>query len=169
MPPNWLDLSFACSRVHPSTKDSYTLDASIVQLMLRNWPISLGHLVLGIIVTDSFFQIAGQTLVSVISLYIEVSGIANRSAYLVTSSGKMSPITIDLGFLNIFSLAATWYACSGGMGLEGARGISLENSTGLNSFEMALKWQASSSATTGSVFSGNMSIISKGLGFCLDR
>ena len=76
--------------------------------------MSDGALHLGITVTDSCFHRSGQTLVVVILLYIAASVTASKSANLVTSSGKISPLNIDFGFLNFFKrIATSWTARSG--------------------------------------------------------
>ena len=65
----------------------------------------------GIITIDSSFQMQGQILVLIALLKIAVNGIASRSEYVVTSSGKMSPGTIERGFLKVLILEATSYSC----------------------------------------------------------
>ena len=59
-------------------------------------------------VTYSVFQDVGQTKDVATLLKISVSGMAKRSANLVTKEGKISPDTIDFGLRNFFSLVATW-------------------------------------------------------------
>ena len=58
-----------------------------------------GVLHLGITVTNSWFQIVGQTRVVVMELKMSVSGTASNAAYLFIKAGNMSPLTMDFGFL----------------------------------------------------------------------
>lgn len=76
------------------------------ELFLRSFMLS-GTVILGIVVLNSCFQSLGHTFVLVISLYILQSGIASRSPYLDIRAGKMSPLTIDLGFLKALITGAT--------------------------------------------------------------
>ena len=61
----------------------------------------------GMAVANSFFQIPGQISVLVISLWIFVKGITNRSLYSDMRKGKMSLMTIDFGFLKACIFPAT--------------------------------------------------------------
>ena len=75
------------------------------------------------IVTYSFFQADGHILVADISLYMSVSGIAKKSLNSVTSEGKISPGTIDFGFLNLLILPATSNFCNIGSDRSSVKGI----------------------------------------------
>ena len=77
------------------------------EMFLRS-PRPVGVLYFGITVTNSCFQISGHYLVAVISLKIFVSGMASRVAYLSMSTGKMSLLTMDFGFLKALILPSTW-------------------------------------------------------------
>ena len=75
--------------------------------MFLKSPKLAGERHLGIIVTYSCFHISGQMWVVVMALYMWVKGMASRVAYLSIKVGKMSPITIDFGFLNALILPST--------------------------------------------------------------
>ena len=62
---------------------------------------------LGIVVTNSSFQTTGHTLVLVISLQMLHNGTARKSPNFEKRAGKISPLTIDFGFLNTLIRPAT--------------------------------------------------------------
>ena len=74
-------------------------------------------------------------------LYILHNGIAKKSESLVTRAGKRSPLTIDLGFLNLWIRPATWKGRRSGMLRSNVLGMS-SGSKGVNSELIALKWSA---------------------------
>ena len=74
-----------------SSRYSGTPDTNRVQDIFLSWSnvLASGHL--GITVTISIFQEAGQTNVSVIVLKMSQRGKANRSQYSESNEGKISP------------------------------------------------------------------------------
>ena len=78
-----------------------------VQLIFRSSPSDWGDGFLGIVVTASFFQTVGQHSLWKQALIVSVSGMDNMSAYLLTCSGKMSPRSSPLGFLQLLNLLQT--------------------------------------------------------------
>ena len=102
--------------------------------------------------------------VLVMELYIGQRGIARRSGYFATRAGKISPCTIDFGFLKALILPATWYGSKVGSRLGLVMGISCD-SRDRNSLLIALKCSAKSSATSPSDFPGKRSATLNG--FCL--
>ena len=71
---------------------------------------------------------------------------AKKSANLVINDGKISPLTTDFGLRKLRMRPATWNGRSLGTASKKVIGISF-GSNGLNSWLMALKCFASSSAT----------------------
>ena len=110
MPPNWLLRKKTSDFNQSRTYDSYILLASKVQEILRRSDSVEGFVFLGIIVTYSFFQHMGHLLVQVMQLKISVRGIARKSENWVTSFGKISPGTVERGFLKRLMRAATSYS-----------------------------------------------------------
>ena len=117
-----------------------------MQEMFLRSPSSEGDLHFGMTVTNSCFQTLGHTEVLVISLKMSDSGMARRTANLCIRAGKMSPLTIDFGFLKALILPATWYGCRLGSARSKVLGTSA-GSRGSNYELIRLKKTASSSAT----------------------
>ena len=98
-PPYWLFLSFTSDCIQLRTYDSYIFDGNIMQeIFLRSLMLE-GTDFLRMVVTYSSFHTLGHTLVAVMELKMLVSGTARKSPYVLKRAGKMSPRTIDLGFL----------------------------------------------------------------------
>ena len=129
--------------------------------------MSVGVFFFGITVTYSSFQIIGQTDVTTILLYIDVRGMARKSANSVIKVGNTSPRTIDFGFWKCLIRAATLCRDSIAIGDENVDGIS-EGSKGRNSLEIALKCPAKTFATSKSVIPGNSDLGSNCFGRSFD-
>ena len=76
-----------------------------------------GAWVFGIGVTDSTFQAFGLSPPPLVTLKILVRGKESAPAALLTSLGKMSPLTVDLAFFIDFSLFITVRGSRTGLGL----------------------------------------------------
>ena len=131
----------------------------MVHEMLRKSPIPAGERHFGMTVTNSCFHSVGQTEVLVISLKTSVRGMARRSPNLDIKAGKISPRTMDFGFLKARILPATWKGRSRGRFFVKVRGI-WSGSRGLNSWLILLKKPASSSATSLSPLPGKRDLTS---------
>ena len=95
-PPYCCSLSFTSSLSFSRTKDSSTLEYKGVQDKFLNSERSLGAVFFGMTLTDSTFHMSGQESEPSAWLKMKQTGAARRSANWVTSSGLISPLTIQI-------------------------------------------------------------------------